>query len=208
MDYTLENLVKLIRRRLKDEEYDEDDLKSFITLAQAEILGEDKYPFMQRSEEYSATGQGELGLPFDYDATFQILVRKGEETSWTPLHYVAPTEYFANAGGYCYTTFDNTVYYRINGQDDNFTVKHLYLAHPMPLTKDTDRTCIPPEYIEALLLGVLYRAEQQRDNFDYAQIYQNQQDQILTNMKMRYGQGNLSVENRAKVNFGGAYGSN
>ena len=59
--------------------------------------------------------------------------------------------------------------------------------------------------MEALVLGALARAEEIRDNFDYAQLYRNQQDQILTNMKLRLGPGNLTAENRAKLPFGGSY---
>ena len=59
--------------------------------------------------------------------------------------------------------------------------------------------------MEALILGALARAEEVRDNYDYAQLYRNQQDQILTNMKLRYGPGNLSVKNVARLpyHFGG-----
>ena len=46
------------------------------------------------------------------------------------------------------------------------------------------------------------RAEQYRDNFDYAQIYRNQQDQILTNMKLRYGPGNLVAANQSHTTYG------
>jgi hypothetical protein len=49
------------------------------------------------------------------------------------------------------------------------------------------------------------RAEEVRDNFDYSQLYRNQQDQILTNMKLRYGPGNLSAKNRAELPYFGGY---
>jgi hypothetical protein len=57
--------------------------------------------------------------------------------------------------------------------------------------------------MEALILGALARAEQVRDNFDFAQIYENKQDQILTNMKVRCSTGNLTAENRARLPLNG-----
>ena len=112
-----------------------------------------------------------------------------------------------------WTTYGNTIFYRLYKTEDGscpfncdgFKITHLYLIEPKPLVDDKDKSPIPDQYIEALILGALYRAEQQRDNFDYAQIYQNQQDQILTNMKLRYGPGNLGVANRAKLPYFGGY---
>jgi hypothetical protein len=60
--------------------------------------------------------------------------------------------------------------------------------------------------MEALILGALARAEEVRDNYDYAQLFRNQQDQLLTNMKVRLGPGALTAKNRARLPyFGGSY---
>ena len=208
MDYTLENLISILRKRLQDEEFDADTLTHFLNASLNEILGEDKYPFMQRVDHYTADSKGEIELPPFYAGTFFIYARKEKEPR-QELQYIAPEEYFENTKRhtFVYTVFGNTLLYRLRHDNDGegFEVTHLYLANPLPLKKDTDITPIPPQYIEALILGAMARAEEIRDNYDYAQIYRNEQDQILTNMKLRYGPGNLTAQNRAKLPYFGGY---
>ena len=209
MDYTLENLIEILRKRLQDEEFDVGILTQFLNDSLNEILGEDKYPFMQRIDKYTADNHGEVSLPPFYAGTFYIYAKKEKEPR-QELTFISPEKYFQNTKNhtFVYTVFANTLFYRLykTPNDDDFTVTHLYLANPLPLSKPTDHTPIPPQYIEALILGALARAEEIRDNYDYGQIYRNQQDQILTNMKLRLGPGNLTAQNTARLPyFGGAY---
>lgn len=211
MDYTLAGLIKILRKRLQDEDFDKESLTIFLNQSQSEILGEDKYPFMERIDEYTDSQSGEISLLPGYSGTLFIFARRdgGQRIA---LEYVSPEEFFDKTAEhtFVYTKYANTLFYHLHNKsdtesDNKYKITHLYLANPLPLIKDTDKSAIPPQYTEALLLGALARAEQQRDNFDYAQIYQNQQDAILTNMKLRFGPGNLSVENRAKIPFFGGY---
>lgn len=208
MDYTLENLIGILRKRLQDEEFDAETLRIFLNESLNEILGEDKYPFMQRIDHYTADEKGEISLPLGYAGTFYIYAKKEHEPR-QKLEYIAPEEYFENTKRhtFVYTIFANTIFYRLRNDPDDtgFDITHLYLANPLPLVKDTDITPIPPQYIEALVLGAMVRAEEIRDNFDFAQIYRNEQDQILTNMKVRYSTGNLTAESRAKLPYFGGY---
>ena len=216
MDYTLENLIAILRKRLQDEEYNEEMLITFLNDSQNEILGEDKYPFMQRIDAYTATPEGEISLPIGYGQTFYIFASHDKEPR-QELKYISPEEFFENTQRHemTWTKFGDTIFYKLMLNHDNnstcpycyegWNIKHFYLANPMPLTKLTDRSPIPPQYIEALILGALARAEEVRDNFDYSQLFRNQQDQILTNMKLRYGPGNLTAKNRAKLHFVGGY---
>lgn len=208
MDYTLENLINILRKRLQDEEFDADTLTIFINESLNEILGEDKYPFMQRIDKYTAESHGEVSLPPFYAGTFYIYAHNEKEPR-QKLKYISPEEYFENTKKhtFVYTIFANTLFYRLNHDpdDEGYEVLHLYLANPLPLKNATDKTPIPPQYMEALVLGAMARAEEIRDNFDFAQIYRNQQDQLLTNMKLRYGPGNLTAENRAKLPYFGGF---
>lgn len=209
MDYTLNNLKNILRKRLQDEEFDGVILTQFLNDSLNEILGEDRYPFMQRIDKYTADSHGEISLPPFYAGTFYIYAKKEKEPR-QELTFISPEDYFQNTKKhtFVYTVFANTLFFRlIKGcEDEDFTVTHLYLANPLPLVKDTDRPPIPPQYMEALILGALARAEEVRDNFDYGQLFRNQQDQILTNMKVRLGPGNLTAQNTARLPyFGGAY---
>ena len=213
MDYTLGTLKDILRKRLQDEDFDGDTLTMFLNQALNEILGEDKYPFMQRIDDYTAEPYGEINLPLDYGGTFYIYAKRPKQPR-EELRFISPEEFFERTKTHfmVYTVFANTLFYRLRRTNsdnececDDYTIKHLYLENPLPLSKETDRTPIPPQYIEALILGALYRAEQLRDNFDYAQIYQTQQDQLLTNMKLRYGPGNLTAQNTARLPYFGGY---
>ena len=206
MDYTLENLIEILRKRLQDEEFDSTLLTIFLNESMNEILGEDKYPFMQRIVKYTGENHGEEVLTPDYAGTFYIYAKQGKEPR-QELQYIAPEIFFENTKRhtFVYTTFANTLFYRLreDPEDKGFDVTHLYLANPRPLVKLTDRPPIPPQFMEALVLGAMARAEQIRDNFDFAQIYENKQDQILTNMKVRLSNGNLTAENRARLPLNG-----
>ena len=72
MNYTLETLIGILRKRLQDEEFDADTLTIFLNESLNEILGEDKYPFMQRIDKYTADAHGEVMLPPFYAGTFYI----------------------------------------------------------------------------------------------------------------------------------------
>ena len=208
MDNTLESLIGTLHKRLQDEEFDSTLLTTFLNNSLNEILGEDKYPFMQRIDRYDGESRGEINLPIGYGQTFFLYAQKPGEPR-QELKFVSPEEYFENtrSHSYCWTKFANTIFYAVHKDpDDNgFIITHLYLENPRPLVKPTDRPPLPPEYTEALILGALSRAEETRDNFDFAQLYRNQQDQLLTNMKLRYGPGNLTAQNTAKLPFGGHY---
>lgn len=213
MDYTLGTLKGILRKRLHDEEFDGDTLTIFLNDSLNEILGEDKYPFMQRIDKYTAEPHGEINLPLGYGGTFYLYAQKPTQDR-EELRFITPEEFFdrTKTRSMVYTTFANTLFYRLrigqHGEDcscDDYTITHLYLENPLPLKNDKDRTPIPPQYIETLVLGALYRAEQLRDNFDFAQLYQNKQDELLTNMKLRYGPGNLTAQNTAKLPYFGGY---
>lgn len=208
MNYTLEKLINILRKRLQDEEFNGEILTQFLNDSQNEILGEDKYPFMQRIDCYTAESGGEISLPLGYAGTFHIFARK-DKNPRQELTFISPEDFFNNTQKHTmvWTTYSNTLFYRLyhDPDDKGFTVTHLYLINPRPLTKSTDVPAIPPQYIEALILGALARAEEVRDNFDYSQLYRNQQDQLLTNMKLRFGPGNLSGDSTAKLHFRGNY---
>ena len=209
MEYTLENLKNILRKRLQDEDFDGDTLTIFLNESLNEILGEDKYPFMQRIDKYVADSHGEVMLPPSYAGTFYIYAKQDKEPR-EELKYIEPELYFENTKQhtFVYTVFANTLFYRLrkDQDDEGFDVTHLYLVNPMPLVNNTDIPPIPPQYMEALILGAMARAEEIRDNYDYAQIFRNQQEKILTNMKVRLAPGNLTAKNRARLPyFGGAY---
>lgn len=186
----------MLRNRLKDEEFDSDILTDFINESQFEILGEDKYKFLQKIDCFAADKSCQAQLPFDYQATAYLFVDNNGGRS--EVKYVSADTFFKNNEDQTYTTYGDKLFYKVK---DNARITHLYLAKPQKMVRNTDKAVIPYEYNEVLLLGALARAEEYRDNFDYAQLYRNQQDNLLTNMKLRYGPGQISMENVAKLNW-------
>ena len=86
-----------------------------------------------------------------------------------------------------------------DGEEMFYTLDLYYLAKPKKLVNGNDRPVIPYEYGEALVLLAQARAEQLRDNFDYAQIYENKADDLITSMKERYCPRQQEGGNRAKL---------
>lgn len=202
---TLADLTATLKRRLKDQEFDEELLKDFVNEAQQEIVGGNKYPFLERMDgPFATTDQGELSLPPDWQSTIRLFAKDRKDQIHT-LRYIRADEFFDEARPtfYVWCVFGNNLFYRIPKADDNnwCEVFHLYLAKPRPLKKSTDKPVLPDEYMEALILGVMARAEEYRDNFDYAQLYRNRQDELLTNMSLRYGPKNQTFANRATAPF-------
>ena len=214
-DYNLLNLINRIAAKLNDQEFNRDQIKQFINDAYFEVIGEDKYPFMERVDTDMAGGSDFLMLPSDYQSTLAVTATRKDGTR-SPLRYISPREYLEldkfNRPTFVYTIAGNELMVNVPvGQAtatpegtfyiNNIAVKHYYLARPHPLEKDSDVPKIPYEFSEIIVLGALSRAEQRRDNFDFAHIYNNQQQQLIENMKIRYGQRQQSFGSRATLPY-------
>lgn len=209
MNYTLSDLISILKRRLKDEEFDEDLLIDYINSAQNDILGGNKYQFLERVDgPFEIAKTGELSLPFDYQSTIQIFAKDASGFS-RPLTYLSADDFFkAPSRFWTYCVFGRNIYYRLpeshrqgDGDPELYRCFHLYIAKPLPMLRPEDRPIIPPEFMEAIICGALARAEQSRDNFDYAQVYENKADDLVVNMNLRYGPRQQSAENRSRLPY-------
>ena len=210
-NYNLSGLTDRIKARLKDAQYSDTDIQQFINDAYFDILGDTAYQFLEKAYRASTQDGGPMLLPPDYQTIIHLTAKK--DHSKYPLRYVASREYFDNTNGssinnYTYTIFGNQLFFSLPDIEDEvdeegdakfYTLDLYYLAKPKMLVQPTDKPVIPYEYGEALLLGALARAEQLRDNFDYAQIYENKKEELITNMKERYCPRQQEGENRAKL---------
>ena len=210
-NYNLSGLINRIKARLKDADYSDSDITQFINDAYFDILGEEHYQFLEKHYiSYTQTG-GIVLLPKDFQTTIHLTA--SDDHGMRRLEYIDSRRFFNAPKGsalkhYKYTVFANKLYYDVPSIDDGetqnddehfYTLDLHYLAKPLPLSDATDVPVIPYEFGEALLLGALSRAEQLRDNFDFAQIYDNKREDLLTNMKLRYCPRQLEGENRAKL---------
>ena len=210
-NYNLTTLISRVKTRLHDEEYSDDTITQFLNDAYLEILGDSEYQFLER--RYVATTQCSdiLLLPPD----FQVLklMTATTDTGRRPLRYKPSQVFFdneraSNLNYYDYTIFGNNLFYGLpdisdevdaEGDEKFYTIDLYYLAKPKMLVQPTDTPVIPYEFSEALVLSALARAERLRDNFDYAAIYENKCENLVTSMKARYCPRQLQGENRAKL---------
>lgn len=210
-NYNLSGLTDRIKARLKDAQYSDSDIEQFINDSYFDILGETAYQFLEKHYRAATQEGGPLLLPPDYQTLIHFTAKIGHTRY--PLRYVPSRQFFdadknASIKNYTYTIFGNQLYYSLpdiedqvdeDGEEKFYTLDLYYLAKPRTLVQPTDVPVIPYEYGEALLLGALARAEQLRDNFDYAQIYENKKEELITNMKERYCPRQQEGENRAKL---------
>jgi hypothetical protein len=210
-NYNLSGLTDRIKARLKDAQYSDTDIQQFINDAYFDILGDTAYQFLEKAYRASTQDGGPMFLPPDYQTLIHLTATKDHNKH--ALRYIPSRQFFdtgknASVKNYTYTIFGNQLYYSLpdiegeldeEGDEKFYTLDLYYLARPKMLVQPTDEPVIPYEYGEALLLGALARAEQLRDNFDYAQIYENKKEELITNMKERYCPRQQEGENRAKL---------
>lgn len=207
-NYNLAGLIARIKDKLDDQEYPEETITQFINDAYFNILGDEEYQFLERLWKTSTQQSGQLPLPSDYQSLIALTAKNDKGTK--ALNYMAKDDFFSHdkeSKGYCYTIFGNQLFYdlpSIVGEDEDgeqkfYDINLFYLAKPKVLVKPSDKPVIPYEFGEALVLGALARCERRRDNFDFAGIYENKQDEIITNMKLRYCPRQMANANRAKL---------
>lgn len=211
-DYNLSTLVADIKDELQDESYDDNRIIRYINQTYFETFGEVPYSFFEKTYKYETIDSGELEVPKDFQTMIRLVIEK-ENMKW-PLHYVEPRKYYAEYDGmkvYQYTIIGNTVHFHLpeefncdgndNEPDNYYTMKIYYLAKPQKLSNPTDVPLIPSEYGEILIFGALARAERRRGNYDFAQIYDNQKAELITNMAMRYGPRQFDGGNKIEVPY-------
>lgn len=209
-NYNLSGLIDRLKVRLDDAEYADDTLTQFLNDALFDALGEAHYQFLEKTYKAATQQSGMLPLPRDYQSLITMTAEIGKNV-W-PFEYMDYKD-FLNLSkdngekNYRFTVFGGKLLYTVpdvsddpyeNGEERFYDITVYYLAKPLQLANPTDVPIIPFEFGEILVMGALARAERLRDNFDYAAIYENKYDELVTNMKLRYCPRQLSGENRAK----------
>ena len=210
-NYNLGGLIARIKEKLDDQEFPDETITQFLNDAYFDIVGDEEYQFLEQI--YCATTQGSdiLPLPRNFQSLFTLTAKN--ERGIFPLGYMSKEEFFAldkddGQKSYKYTIFGNQLFYSLpniendktpTGEDKFYELSLFYLAKPLPMSSSSDVPLIPYEFGETLVLGALARCERRRDNFDYAGVYENKLDELITNMKLRYCPRQLANENRAKL---------
>ena len=193
-NYNCAFLIKQIKDRINDQEFSDDVICSLLNSVQFEVLGEDKYQFLEKIHEYESIGSGELILPIDYQSTFQVLL-DGQK-----LRYISKDIFFENPNPGCYTIYANKLFARSFNDESPAVLQHFYLAKPYYMGPD-DEPIIPYEFMDVLIYGTLTLIERNRDNYDFAEMWHRHQDELILNMKKRYGMRQQGVSGRAYPHF-------
>lgn len=210
-NYNLGGLINRIKVRLDDEEYPDTTITEFLNDALFDALGEAHYQFLEKVYKAATQAPGVLPLPRDYQ-TIITMTAKIDKNIW-PFEYMDYKDFLAldkdnGAKNYRFTVFGGNLLYTVpdvtdseheDGEERFYDLTVYYLAKPLSLVNNTDVPIIPYEFGEVLVMGALARAERLRDNFDYAEIYANKYDELVTNMKLRYCPRQASNENRAHL---------
>lgn len=210
-NYNLSGLTNRIKMRLKDAQYSESDIAQFINDAYFEILGDTHYQFLEKIYRASAQDGGPFLLPPDFQSTAHFTAKLNKTIH--PMRYIPASEFFdatrgASVKDFTYTIYGKELFYSLPNIEDRkdeygdemfYELTLYYLAKPKTLVNPTDMPVIPYEFGETIVLLALARAEQLRDNFDYAQIYENKADDLITSMKERYCPRQQEGANRAKL---------
>lgn len=192
--YVCKFLVEEVKKRINDQEYSDDAIVSFLNSAQLEILGEERYPFLEKIHTYDSIGEGEMALPLDFQSVFQVVL------DGRSLEYVPYESYIKQAVSGQYTVYGNSRLFFRPFSEAPAELKLFYLAKPYVMEPD-DEPLIPFEFMEVLILGALWRVEENRDNFDFAAMYRQHQDELVLSMKKRYLMRHQGVKNRARARF-------
>ena len=210
-NYNLSGLITRIKVRLDDEEYPDDTITQFLNDALFDALGEAHYQFLEKTYKAATQEPGILPLPRDYQ-TVITMTAKMDKNVW-PFEYMDYKDFLSmdrenGRKNYRFTVFGGNLLYNVpdvskdeyeDGEERFYNLTLYYLAKPLPLVNGTDVPIIPYEFGEILVMGAMARAERLRDNFDYAAIYENKYDELVTNMKLRYCPRQAGYENRAHL---------
>ena len=208
-NYNLGGLINRIKVRLDDEEYPDTNITQFLNDALFDCLGEAHYQFLEQVYVATAQEPGVLFLPRNYQSAITMTAKINNQV-W-PFRYMDYKDFLDmskenGVKNYRFTVFGNRLLFNVpnvseddTNDDEYYEITLYYIAKPVPMVQETDVPIIPYEFGEVLVMGALARAERLRDNFDYAAIYENKYDELVTNMKLRYCPRQASNENRAHL---------
>lgn len=195
MAYQLSTVRTRVGQKLDDTAFDTSKLNQFINDGQRDILNSRRFTFMERESSVttSVSSSSLTSLPTDMQTPISLRI-------YSPVAYAVPLGYIeyddfdeflanqnlvGNTVPSAWYTFNNTPYVYPNA-DNTYTLRLKYLKAPAELTDDGDIPEIPEAFSEVLVLAAYRRALEHNDDYDQAQLIQQQIDAQLQNMTGRY----------------------
>lgn len=201
MAYNLGTVRGRIEQKLDDTSFGVSKLNQFINDGQRDILNAYRFPFMEREAAVNAIPTSETlqNLPTDIQSPLSLRI-------YTPIGYaneLAYIEYedfdraFPNPNLTGATTPAAWRYFNKTIQiypvpNDTYNLRLKYIKEPTELTLDADVPEVPESFSELLVLAGYRRALEHNDDFDQAQVIQQQIDILNEKMVERYARNQSS----------------
>lgn len=185
MAYNLGTVRSRVEQKLDDTNFGAAKLNQFINDAQRDILNSRRFTFMEREADLQTVigSSSVTGTPTDLQIPITLRM-------FSPTNYASMMTYME------YEDFDDTIpnqalvgdtipqYWRVfNGEilvypnsDALYDMKLKYIKTPTELVADADVPEVPEAFGELLVLGAYKRALEYNDDYDQAQVIQQQVD--------------------------------
>ena len=195
MAYNLGTLRTRVQQKLDDTSFGVSKLNQFINDAQRDILNSRRFTFMER-EAVLTTSAGTdtlVGTPTDMQIPISMRIT-------SPVSYASQLAYIeyedfdtampnqdvnGNSVPSAWRVFNNTLLVYPNA-DATYQITLKYVKSPTELVLDSDVPEIPESFGELLVLAAYKRALEHNDDYDQAQVIQQQVDIQTDNMDSRF----------------------
>ena len=195
MAYQLSDLQSEIQRRLNDTSFSAAEITDYLNDSQREIVSRHTWPFMEKAVDGALTvNETTFDNLDDHDVTLDSYLIHPTQTDQTYyLTYYGHDEFYnrfpdpetaSSTTPHAWTNFAGKIIFNCP-PDLAYTFRQRYYKTPTTLSSSTDVPSVPERYKEVLVRGALARAEERRDNFDFAAIHRNEFENLVEDMAIR-----------------------
>jgi hypothetical protein len=212
--YQLSTLVDLVRKRVRDPNYDGTEITQYLNDTQNDVCNEYRLKFMETYHDYTTVANvaditNGTGLPTNFQVGIDMVdITAGGYTFIPYKDIVSLDQIYGNPTDSIPLTANNPTYwYMYAGVPQLFpvpttskTLRFRYYLSPTDLANDGDVPIIPAAFKEVLVLGAAYRVLQIKDNYDQAGILQNKYDEILQKLVNQRSVNQVGSSQTARIN--------
>lgn len=195
MTYELGTVRSRIEQKLDDTSFGVDKLNQFINDGQRYILNSRRFTFMELEADVTTEVGSSLltGYPTNVQTPLSIRVYSPSGNA-TVLSYVEYEDFdYGMPNPSIVGNGKPSLWYIFNGvvniypsADAEYTLRLKYIKEPAELTVDASIPEVPESFGEVLVLTGYKRALEHNDDFDQAQIIQQQIDEQMTLLDERH----------------------
>lgn len=195
MSYNLQSVRSRVEQKLDDTSFGAAKLNQFINDGQRDILNSRRFRFMEREATVQTVvgNSAVTGTPLDMQVpiTIRIYSPANQAIELTYVEYEDFDRVMANQNNVSNTVpaywraFNNQIEVYPNA-DAIYDLRLKYIKAATTLVNDTDVPEIPEAFSEVLVLAAYKRALEHNDDYDQAQLIQQQVDIQTDNMDERF----------------------